>query len=239
MLLLQIIILMVIIFAGVLFVMRYVLTKNISSATSHLDQLNAEFTRREEEAKRRQIEADRYYEEAVNKAKTESEQLKVDTDREVQESRVKILGDARNQSEQIILKAEKTKEMMTHEIRKEIEARLLERLREVIREIFPMHVQEEIHKRWVSDLLSGDLSHLASMRIPVDLKKVNILTAFPLEAIQRKEIEKKLKEQLGRDLEFKEDSDPALVGGLVVTFGSLVLDGSVANKIEQVIRERI
>lgn len=239
MLLLQIIILMVIIFAGVLFLMRYVLTKNISSATSHLDQLNAEFTRREEEAKRRQAEADRYYEEMVNKAKTESEKLRLDTDRELQESRVKILGDARNQSEQIILKAEKTKEMMAQEIRREIEARLLERLREVIREIFPRHVQEEIHKRWVSDLLGGDLSHLASMRIPSDIKDVKIVSAFPLDASQRKEIERKFKEQLRCDLVFSEDADPALVGGVVVTFGSLVLDGSIANKIEQVIRERI
>ena len=62
MFLVQLIIFQIIIFAALIFALRHILTKNITSATSHLDGLNAEFICREEEVKKRQVEAEKLYE---------------------------------------------------------------------------------------------------------------------------------------------------------------------------------
>ena len=60
-----------------------------------------------------------------------------------------------------------------------------------------------------------------------------IKSAFPLSDKQQNSLSKKLKEALGKDIEIKEESDPSVVAGLVIILGSLVLDGSLKNKIQE------
>jgi F-type H+-transporting ATPase subunit delta len=237
MLLLQIIILMLMFFGGLLFVLRHILTKNISSATSHLDQMNAEFIKREEAIKEEQAEARKYYEDMVVKAKDEADKIRMEANRQVQEEKEKVLAEARAQSEQLIEKAEKTKELLINELRREVETKMAARVRDFIRTIFPKRVQEEVHKLWVEDLLACNLNQLRNMRIPQDVTDAKVRTAFPLSASEKTALSKKFKEQLERDMILKEEVDPSLMGGFLITIGSLVLDGTVANKIEQVIAE--
>lgn len=237
MLLLQIIILMLMLFGGLLFVLRHILTKNISTATSHLDQMNAEFVKREEAIKEEQAEARKYYEDMVAKAKDEADKIRMEANRQVQEEKDKVLAEARAQSEQLIEKAEKTKELLINELRREVEAKMAAQVRDFIKMIFPKRVQEEVHKLWVEDLLTGNLSQLRSMRIPEEAREVRVKSAFPLTSSEKAALSKKFKEQLNRDMTLAEEVDPALMGGLLITIGSLVLDGTVANKIEQVITE--
>ena len=49
----------------------------------------------------------------------------------------------------------------------------------------------------------------------------------------RKHLSKRLKQLLGREVKLKEEVDSKVVVGLIVTVGSLVLDGSLKNKIRQ------
>lgn len=237
MLLLQIIILMVFIFGGLLFVLHHILTKNISSATTHLDQLNSDYQLREEDIKKRQAEAQNYYEEMVEKAKDEVDKIKQEADAFVKAQKDKVLEEARVTSEQIIQKAEKTKQMLTNELRQEMEQKITSRIREVIQSIFPKHIQQELHELWLVDLLESGLSRLSELNIPQDAAEVKVASAFALTASQRQALLKKFKEQFGRDLSFKEEVDPSLIGGVLLTMGSLVLDGTIANKIAQKIGE--
>ncbi|MBI5872535.1 MAG: F0F1 ATP synthase subunit delta [Candidatus Omnitrophica bacterium] len=239
MLLLQIIILMVFIFGGLLFVLHHILTKNISTATTHLDQLNSDYQRREEDIKKRQAEAENHYEEMIAKAKDEADKTKQEADAMVKAQKDKVLEEARVTSEQIIQKAEKTKQMLTNELRQEMEAKITSRIREVIQSVFPKHIQQELHELWLADLLDSSLSHLSQQNIPQDTAEVKVVSAFALTASQRQALLKKFKEQLGRDFSFKEEVDPALVGGVLLTMGSLVLDGTIANKITQKIGEHV
>ncbi len=233
MFLLQLIILQVLIFGGLIFALRVILTKNISSATSHLDDLHADFVKREEEVKKRQAEAEKYYEDMIAKAKDEAEKFRQEADRSIQEERDKILEEARLQSEAVIAKAEKTRDMLTNELRQEIEADNIGRLRELIKSVFPARVQEEVHKMWLEDLMNGDLSKLSSMRIASSVTEAKVVCAFALSGEQRGILKKKFKEQLNREFSFQEEVDPSLIGGVVITVGNLVLDGSVVNRIEQ------
>lgn len=237
MLLLQIIILMVLIFGGLLFVLHSILTKNISTATGHLDELNAEFSKREEEVKKRQAEAEKYYDEMVGKAKDEVDRLRQEADTAVAQERDKILEEARVSSEQIIQKAQKTKEMLTNELRQEMETKIVSRIRELVQNVFPDNIRQELHKLWLNDLLCEGLSSLKTMRVPEDVQEVRLVSAFPLTSSEKAALAKKFKEQLNKDVVFKEEVDPALIAGVLISIGSLVLDGTVANRIEKVVTE--
>ena len=237
MLLLQIIILMVLIFGGLLFVLHHILTKNISTATSHLDELNAEFAKREEEVKKRQEEADKYYNDMVAKAKDEVDRLRQEADAQRTQERDKVLEEARVQSEQVIEKAQKTSQMLTNEVRQELEARIISKIREMLLEVFPEHIRREVHRLWVADLLNDGLSGLKSMRVSDDVNEVRLASAFALTPAEKTALAKKFKEQLGRDVVFKEEVDPGLIAGVLVTIGSLILDGTIANKVGKVVTE--
>jgi F-type H+-transporting ATPase subunit delta len=237
MFLLQLIILQVIIFGGLIFALRQILTKNISSATSHLDDIHSDFVKREEELKKRQAEAEKYYEDMIAKAKDEVDKMRQEADLKLQEERDKAIEEARAQSEQIVLKAEKTKEMFINDLRSEMDEKNVERLRSLVLAIFPRHLQEELHKLWLSDLFSGDLSRLSHMRIPADASEAKVMTAFALTSEQKSALKKKFKEQLSRDFSLQEEVQPSLIAGLVISIGSLVLDGTLANKIEQIVSQ--
>jgi F0F1-type ATP synthase membrane subunit b/b' len=235
MVLIQIIILMVIVFGGLLFALRQILTKNISSATSHLDDLNAEFIRREEEIRQREAQIQKQHDETVLKAKDEADRVRMDTERQVQQERDRILEEARRTSEEIIEKAQKTREMMVNELRHEMETKILGRMRDLMKAVFPQGLMEHVHRRWLADLIAGGLVSLSSVRIPEDVSLVRLMSAFALTAEEKAALAKKLRETLGRELSFQEEVDPSLVAGLVIVIGSAVLDGSAANKMEQVL----
>jgi F0F1-type ATP synthase membrane subunit b/b' len=237
MLILQIIILMAFIFGGLLFVLHHILTKNISSATTHLDQMNADFLHREEEIKNRQAEAQKLFDDMVSKAKDEADKIRAEANHQIQQEKDKVLEDARGQSEQIIEKAEKTKELLIQELRQEIETKMVTRVHDFLKLVFPKNVQEEVHKLWVADLLSGSLNQLRDMRIPADVDTVKVTSAFPLTASDKSALGKKFKELMKREMHLKEEVDASLMGGWLITMGSLVLDGTVVNKIEQVVKE--
>ncbi len=239
MFLVQLIIFQVIIFGALILALRHILTRNISSATSHLDHLNDEFVRREEEVKARQAEADKYYQEMIVKAKDEADTLRLETAKHVAEEKDKILEAARVHSEEMIAKAEKTKNMMVNELKSEMEARVTGHIRDILLKVFPPKLQEEIHRRWVQDLLSGELQLLANVRIPDDVSGAKVTSAFALTPKEKEALKAKFKAQVGRDLALEESVDPSLLGGFIVTVGSLVLDGTIVNKVEQLTSEHV
>jgi len=228
---------MVFIFGGLLFILHHIFTKNISTATTHLDQLNADFLRREEEVKKLQAEAQNYYDDMIARAKEEAEKIRNESEALLQAEKERVLEETRLASEQIVEKAEKTKHMLTNELRREIEAQVTSRICAVMQNIFPPHIQEKIHKLWLDDLMDSSLSQLSQLRVPAEENQARIVSAFALTSLERQVLLKKFKDQLGRDFEFKEEVDPALLGGVLLTIGSLVLDGTVANRILQKIAE--
>ena len=58
-----------------------------------------------------------------------------------------------------------------------------------------------------------------------------VRSAVPLTAEERQVLEQKLAGRFGEDLSLTYEVDPAIVGGLVVRVGDLVMDGSVATKL--------
>lgn len=239
MFLVQLIVFQIIIFGALILALRHILTRNISSATSHLDHLNDEFIRREEDVKARQAEADKYYQETIAKAKDEADTLRLETGRKIQEEQDKILETARVHSEEMIAKAEKTKSMMVNELKAEMEERVTGHIRDILLKVFPSKLQEEIHHRWIQDLLSGDVHLLANVRIPEDVETAKITSAFALLPRERDALREKFKTQVGRTFTFEEHVDASLLGGFIVVVGSLVLDGTIVNKVQQLTSEHV
>lgn len=61
--------------------------------------------------------------------------------------------------------------------------------------------------------------------------EVEVVSAYEISATQIKAIAGALKRRLGRDIDLATRIDPALLGGIVVHAGDLVIDGSVHGKL--------
>lgn len=58
-----------------------------------------------------------------------------------------------------------------------------------------------------------------------------VTTAHPLEPAQLAEIGKQLKARVGRDVTISAQTDPAILGGLVVKLGSQLIDASIRTRL--------
>lgn len=233
MLIASIMIFQILFFAGLIFMLRRILTQNVVSATRHLEELNCNYTKKEEEVNRLLEEAKQKSQELLSKTQKDAEAFKTKTIKEAQDESDKILKTARTQSEGMMQQAEKSRQQLLSEMDKRIEREAAVKASELIQQTLPDEFKQVVHKHWVEDLIENGFSRTERLHLPESLSEVRVISAFALTEDQRKKISKKLKDSMDREFVLKEEVDPNLVAGLVVVIGSLVLDGSFKNKIQE------
>ena len=80
------------IFGVLAFFLRYVLTRHISSASGHLEELTQECSKKLDEAKIKKEEAEKYYNEMLVKAKEDGEKLMAQLMKEGKLKRIRLFG---------------------------------------------------------------------------------------------------------------------------------------------------
>ncbi|MFH1640728.1 MAG: F0F1 ATP synthase subunit delta [Candidatus Omnitrophota bacterium] len=219
---------------GLIFMFRRIMTENVVSATKHIDALNQDYARKEEEINRQLEQIKQQSQEIISKARNEAEDYKAEMLKTTQEERDAIIKQARNQSEAIIQQADKSRNLLLLELDERIEKAAIDKACELIEYTLPEQFKQDVHTHWVEELIESGFDQLKHLRIPQDTKEVKITSAFSLTEAQRKSLIKKLKEILSRDdVSLKEEVDPKIVSGFLISLGSLVLDGSLKNKIQE------
>ena len=164
-LVLSLIVVLLLFSVGIFVAVRYYLFQNVTRATSHLDKLSENYTRKEEEANRQLDEARERSAQILAEAGEEAEEIKTGASEEAQEEKDKVLKEARLQSEQIVQQANKTRDFLMGEMDKKIqEAAVLEAC-DLIREVIPDEIRKETHSRRLKELLVAGLEGLESVNL--------------------------------------------------------------------------
>jgi F-type H+-transporting ATPase subunit delta len=66
---------------------------------------------------------------------------------------------------------------------------------------------------------------------------VTITSAYAVNKTQEKKLAESLKKRLGREVIVSTEKDPALIGGVKIRAGDLVIDGSIRNKLSRLATE--
>lgn len=236
MLFVWLVLLQLIVFAVLVFFLRLIFSRNVSTATAHLHELNADYSQKLDEAKKRQAEADKYYDDMITKAKAEAEKSKVQILTETRETQGAMLNEARKQSADIVSQAANAREEMIQGIKAEIEVRSTEKAAEMLGLILPDIITKDLHNDWVDDLLKNGLGDIAKMNLGADVVQAQVKSAHALTPEQKTLLQKKMKDALKRDITLTAETDPSLVAGIIVTLGSVVVDGSLKLKIKDLVR---
>ena len=225
-----------VIFLGLVWVLRQMLGRNLTDATAHLQRLNAEYARRQEELKQRLEEAEQQYRTQMTQAKVEAEELVTRARQETESSRARLLEEARGESERIVQQGMESRDALRREIEQQMEARVIERACELIAEALPQQLRQDIQAQWIAELLRQGFGRLSLNGSHESIREVRVACAFPLTSEQRQALSQRLKDALGRDVPLTEAVDDGLVAGLMITIGSLVLDGSLKSKVQHAAR---
>ena len=236
MLFLWLVLLQLVIFAMLVGFLRVILARNIVTATSHLDEVNKDYNQKLDEAKKRLQESDRYYDEAVLKAKNDAEKLKAQLIQEAHQDENAIVSEARKQGEEIIQQANKAADAFLKEMDDKVQQESVGKACELIEEVLPSEITKEIHHQWLEELFKNGFSDLARLNVPQNIKEVKVVSAHSLSTDEKSLLQKKLKDSLKRELRLSESVDPLLIAGLKMTLGGVEIDGSLRFKIREATR---
>ncbi len=227
------IVLLFIFFIGLIFVFRYLLTQNISSATAHLDNLTKDYAKKQEKVKQELKEAEETRRKTIHSARQEAEEIKRNILNDARQEKEKIMAQAVGESKEIINRAERTRKQLIEEEQEKIAAAASGKAVELFRNILPSEIRKNLHNYWVQELVKKGLKKLENLNIPEEEKKVEVVSAFPLEASQKKEITATFEDKLGKKIQLVEKIDSAIIAGVVISVGSLVFDGSLKDKVDE------
>jgi F0F1-type ATP synthase membrane subunit b/b' len=232
------VLLVVVVFIGLVMFMQKVLSKDVTSATCHLDKLSEEYAQKEAAIKQQFEEAKRQSQEIIANAQKDSQKQKDELIRNAQEEKEKIVAEAHHSAEEVIRQADNARLALLAEVEQKINDGALQKASELLQVAIPEEIKSGIHAVWTDSIISASFEKLDRNKIPGDLSEIPVVSAFALDARQRGALTQKLKEKLGFEITLVEQVDPRLVAGFIVTLGSLSFDGSLKFRIEEVARGR-
>jgi F0F1-type ATP synthase delta subunit len=141
--------------------------------------------------------------------------------------------EARAKAAEVMKQAEKSRDQFLAEMDERVTKESIVRTCELIQDTLPEEFKKLVHSQWVSELTKSGFDKLAKLNLPEDIKEVKISTAFELSEPERVPLHKKIREIVGKDAAITEEVTPKVVAGIVIAIGSLVLDGSLKNKIQE------
>ncbi|MFA5099644.1 MAG: F0F1 ATP synthase subunit delta [Candidatus Omnitrophota bacterium] len=236
MLIVSMIAVLVILFIIMISFMSKVMKSQVTSATSHLDELAGEYTKKETEVRKQLDDVKRQSQEILSNAQKEVQAQKEALVKEMSEEKAKILAEAHQNADEVIKQADNARLALLAEMNNKIDEKAVVKAVELLSASIPENIRRDLQQVWFEALLNSSYENMDRLNIPAGLNEVKVVSAFALEDSQRRRLKDKLQDKLGFEITLSEEVDQGIIAGLVVSIGSLFLDGSLKFKIEEVAR---
>lgn len=234
----QLILVQVISFVLIVIALRKILYSQSSLEVKRL-QAQADESNKKIEALRRKIqEAEAEYQRNVTQAKEDARNLLEEAKKEGEVLKAKLLKEAAEETEKMVKFAKSKKESLEKEMKKEIIHKSINLSRNIIRQVLSVGSLEVTHEAMV-DEISQQIDGLDFGRVDKkNVKEAEVTTIFPLKKDKKAMLKKALSDKLNTNIDIRERIDESVVAGIIIKLGNLILDGSLANKL-QVVSEQM
>jgi F0F1-type ATP synthase membrane subunit b/b' len=221
-----------VVFIALIFILRHFMKGHVSGAVEHLHKLNDELLKQQAELKQKMADSQREYETKLGKLNEEVQQKQ----KEAKDEAVKTLDDSRQRAlqerDKIITEAVQTRDKIRQEIMAEMEQNAVVYSKEIVAEFFGGDLGKMLNETLVNEVIES-LREADLQNFQISGDTAEIRTPIKLSEENRKKMVQVLKEKLKKDVKLKEEIDPSLVGGLVLKFGTFVMDGSLVNRMSE------
>ncbi len=227
----------IIVFQGIIFILlilglRHFMKGHVSGAVGHLQKVNDDLMKQQAELKIKIAEANKEYQTKTAQIDREI----AEKQSEVRQEANKTIEDARAQAlqekEKIINEAVATREKMKQEIMAEMEEKAIQHSQTIIGGFLGEGMRKKVHELLIEEVING-MKEVKNMdQFQIDTDTVDLVVAEELDARYKKEIQKILYDKIKKEVKLMEKVNSELVGGLVLKFGSFVIDGSLMNRLK-------
>lgn len=227
-LIVQFLILTTVISGAIIFALYLVLIKTVDGAKQRLDR-DAEAAReRERELNLKIKEADAELQRRQKELDIMERKMRQELEDKAAKQKDEIIQKARAEAEEIIVKAQNAKEGIRRDIEKTMEIRIVDYSSRVVNDVLSNTVKEAVDKQLFAEFIA-QLKDVDMGRLGPDVKSADVITANPLDAASLNELVKVFKDKANRDIKLNPKVDKTVIGGVVLQFESLLLDGSLLN----------
>jgi len=193
------------------------LNTETESARTKQSELNQKIKEADEELAKRKSEAD----ELVKKMMEDAEEA-------AKGERGEIIGKARKEAEDVITKAQRTKDAVRKEIEKQLRVEMINEYIKVMGIVFSEKARQVFSEQLVGEFIE-QLKEIDANQVNLDADTIDVIVSQEVSTETKKKIEDILLGKLEREVAFNYQVDPKICGGAILKFGSLALDGSLAN----------
>jgi F0F1-type ATP synthase membrane subunit b/b' len=231
MFLVQLVFVQVVIFGVVIFFLRKIMLGSTDSAVSRLNESYADINKKKEELAEKLKKMEEEYQSKKQEAEKIVNKMRDDADKELTDKKDGVLKKAREEAERIIVDAVAAKDNMREDVRKEEQVKMVDFCQDIMINIFRKDIKGRIDDVLITDFLD-DLDKLNKDQVPKNVKEIELVTRIGCDDSLKTKILEKISKEGDKDLSIKETKDESILGGLVLKFGSLVLDGSLLGRIK-------
>lgn len=228
----QFAILMFVICGVIIFFLHKILIGTTQGAVRRLNQETEATRQKQAELNQKIKEANEELEKRKAEAEKIVKQMLEEGEQKSKEERQKIVTKARAEAEDVITKAQRTKDAVRKEIEKELQLKIIDGYAKVLNIILSERSSKIFSDHLVDEFIEN-LKAVDASQVSVEVDSVQIISSGELSGDHRARIEQVLNDKLKRQIKFVYQIDLKLVGGIALKFGSLVLDGSLKNIIQE------
>ncbi len=237
MMLLQFIILQVIVFSAVIFFMKKILSSDTQAAVGRLDTTYQDLLTKQKELNEKIEEAEKEYAAKKEESVQLLEKMKTDANDEARKKKDEILKQAKAQADEILERAKSSSEEIYRKIEREVRAKAVDDAALLLQQSLSQNTTNAFHSEVLEDfLLKGKDFDLSKVSPHVEV--VSVKTPFLLTDQQKAKINALISTKINRTLKLEEIEEKSLIAGVCLMFGTLILDGSLANTIREVAEDK-
>lgn len=232
----QLVIVQIVTFVAIVFVLRKLLYSESAKEMLRLRKLKEETAVKQRELQQKIDEAREAYEEKMAEAEEKTRAFRAKAEEEAEGLRKKTLDKAKEDAEQIVKSAFNAKEKMREEIGEEMRKKAPMLASRIFRAALSDAVREMAHKELVRDVIDK-IRKTDRTAFKSRIEKGEIVSAYPLPKNDKLVIESLIHDSLGYQVPLYETEDAQLTAGVLIKLGTILIDGSLNNRLKQLERE--
>jgi len=231
-LIIQFLVLTVVISGGIIFALYMVLIRTVDGAKQRLDRDAEAARKREAELNQKIKDADAELQKRHKELDIMEKKMRQELEEQTNKQKDEMINKARQEAEEIITKAQGAREGIRREIEKVMEIKIIDYASGITAEVLSVKVKDALDKYLIAEFIEN-LKKVDMSRISADIQVADVISATALPESLLEELAKVFKVKLMREVKLNPKIDPKVVGGVILMFESLQLDGSLQNALKE------
>ena len=228
----QLVMIQIVTFVAIILVLRKLLYAETARETGRLRALTEENSQKERDLAAKIKTAEAAYAEKVAKAEEDIKGKRADANKEIEELTRSASAKAKEEADRIVRVAVNARDKMRDEAANEMRDKIPSLASHIFRDFLSAKVRQATHSELLKEVIS-EVKKTDKTAFRIKAKKGELISAFPLAGSEKSALLSAVLKKLGRKVPMETKEDKNLVAGVVIKLDTLIIDGSLENRLRQ------